>query len=109
MSSWLAVDDVLAELGLDVADSRVQLATDAAETQVAGWRPDIGDWNTVDEVAPNVYLGAVQYAALLVQSRNTPDGFAGFDMAGGIVASSADQSKLAMIRRLVRAGKPGVG
>lgn len=48
------------------------------------------------------------YAALLSQSRNTPDGFAGFDEAGGLIGVG-DQQKMTQIYRLTGARRPKVG
>ncbi len=65
-------------------------------------------WLDAAQCPPDVYRGAVLYAALLNQSRNTPDGFAGFDDAGGIIGLG-DSNRMTMVYRLVGARRPKVG
>jgi hypothetical protein len=86
-------------------DPLVEASSEAAETQVEAWREDL---NLNASCPPDVYRGAVLYAALLTQSRNTPDGFAGFDDAGGIIGLG-DSNRMTMVYRLVGARRPKVG
>jgi hypothetical protein len=105
MPGWLDARDVATQLGMPSPDSLVTSSTEAAEAQVETWREDLA----LDGYCPpDVYRGAVLYAALLVQSRNTPDGFAGFDDAGGLIGVG-DQGRMTMVYRLVGARRPKVG
>jgi hypothetical protein len=105
MPGWLDARDVSTQLGMADPDHVVTASTEAAEAQVAAWREDLDldVW-----CPPDVYRGAVLYAALLVQSRNTPDGFAGFDDAGGVIGLG-DSNRMTMVYRLVGARRPKVG
>jgi hypothetical protein len=105
MPGWLDARDVASHLGMASPDAQVTSSAEAAEAQVETWREDLA----LDGYCPpDVYKGAVLYAALLVQSRNTPDGFAGFDDAGGMIGVG-DQARITMIYRLVGARRPKVG
>lgn len=104
---WVAADDVLAELGLDAVDDRLPRCIAAAEAQVCGWREDITVWVEVPTSAPDVYQAGVRLAALLWQQAATPEGFSGFDQAGGVI--TPEHSQMLAIRRLARAARPKVG
>jgi hypothetical protein len=105
MPGWLDARDVASQLGMPAPDPIVNASTEAAEAQVELWREDL----ELDGFCPpDVYRGAVLYAALLTQSRNTPDGFAGFDDAGGIIGIG-DSNRMTMVYRLVGARRPKVG
>jgi hypothetical protein len=105
MPGWLDARDVATQLGMPTPDALVTSSTEAAEAQVETWREDL---ELDGYCPPDVYRGAVLYAALLVQSRNTPDGFAGFDDAGGMIGIG-DQARITMVYRLVGARRPKVG
>ena len=105
MPGWLKPQDVADQLGMTAPDTLVTASTGAAEAQVDIWRADL---NLDSWCPPDVYRGAVLYAALLTQSRNTPDGFAGFDDAGGMVGIG-DSNRMTMVYRLVGARRPKVG
>ena len=105
MPGWLDAKDVSNQLGMAAPDALVDASTEAAESQVETWREDLA----LDSFCPpDVYRGAVLYAGLLTQSRNTPDGFAGFDDAGGIIGLG-DSNRMTMVYRLVGARRPKVG
>ena len=105
MPGWLDPRDVAAHLGMASPDDQVASSTEAAEAQVELWREDLqlDSW-----CPPDVLKGGILYAALLYQSRNTPDGFAGFDEGGGLIGVG-DQQRMTMIYRLVGARRPKVG
>lgn len=105
--SWVAEGDALLVLGLDSGGPVLSLCLSAAEGQVQSWRDDITDWEQVGTTHPHVYLAGVQLAALYYQSNVTPEGFAGFDVAGGVV--DPPQSKIVQIRHMARANRPKVG
>lgn len=100
---------MLAWLGLDESGPVLAASIATAESLVPTWRLQSGptDWSIVKQTHPHVYNAAVQYAALVYQSNVTPEGFAGFDEAGGIVIPS--NSKVVQIRHQARANAPGVG
>lgn len=110
--TWLQSADVAEYMGLPAPDDLLDRMTAAAESQVQLWRSDL-DWTaatspeTVPE-GPHIYEGAVMYAALLYQSRNSPDGYPGFDDGGGFIGLG-DSTGLARVYRLVRARMPRVG
>lgn len=112
MLTWLDPDDVATYAGLQLDDVLLERMTEAAERQVQLLRSDL-DWTAAvdrDSVpeGPHIYEGAVMYAALLVQSRNTPDGFSGFDEGGGLIGIG-DSAAMTRIYRLLRARKPVLG
>jgi hypothetical protein len=110
-SRWLSAADVAASLGTGEVTAEVERATDASMSQVERWRPELFPTATFptrpDQIPPDVYLGALRYATLLHDSGNTPEGFAGFDQAGGILIP--DSSKMTEVYRLVGARRPKVG
>jgi hypothetical protein len=104
---WLDPADVAAEVGIPVPDHRLLACCDASARQVELWRGDLDYTGDVRSTDPDVYQGAVMYAGLLWQSRNTPEGFAGFEDGGGIIG--LDNAKMSMIHRLIRGRMPRVG
>lgn len=105
--TWLATQDVLDWLGLDQSGPVMDACVAATEAHIPTWRDDIPDWGIVHHAHPDVYLAAVQFAALTYQENVTPEGFAGFDDAGGVLLPS--NAKVIQIRRLARANRPKVG
>lgn len=105
--SWLDTQDVLNHLSLDATGPNLDRLIPAAEATVQSWRDDIVDWGVVKQTHPAVYEAGVQAAGLLYQSASTPEGFSGFDEAGGVIAT--DGAKWVQIRRLARAHRPKVG
>jgi hypothetical protein len=108
-TGWLAESDVLADLSLPAADNRLPRCIAAAEETVSTWRAELADWPEAAARHPAVYQAGVQLAALLWESNVTPEGFAGFSEAGGVVLPGVDMNKWHQIRRLARAGLPRVG
>lgn len=106
---WLVAQDVLDALGLDQSGPVLDTCVPASEAAVESWRladtPPL--WDDCKTSHPHVYLAAVQYAALMYQENVTPEGFAGFDEAGGVLLPA--HSKVVSIRQLARAHAPGVG
>lgn len=105
--TWLTTQDVLNHLGLDATGPNLDRLIPVAESTVQSWRDDIQDWAVVQATHPHVYEAAVQAAGLLYQSASTPEGFAGFSEADGIIAT--DGAKWVQIRKLARAHRPKVG
>ena len=105
--SWIETQDVLDVLGLDQTGTVLDMCIAASEAQVPTWRDDIHVWELVKDANPNVYLAGVQFAALIYQENVTPEGFAGFDEAGGLLFPPS--SKQTAIRHLARANRPKVG
>lgn len=115
MTVWLDVEDVGAHLGVPVPTSDVQLvaATAAAQSWVELHRSDLPWAATPPPLGtalegPHVYQGAVLFAALNYQARNSPEGFAGFDDAGGLVGVG-DSAAMSRVYRLLRGRRPAVG
>jgi len=115
VAAWLDVDDVGAHLGVPVpsSDALLVAATDAAESWVELHRSDLPWQSTPPPLGtalegPHVYQGAVLFAALQYQSRNSPEGFAGFDDAGGIIGVG-DSSAMSRVYRMLRGRRPRVG
>jgi hypothetical protein len=107
MATWIVEEDVLAELGLEAGDDVLTRRIAAAAATVQVWRSDITDFSTVRVAHPNVYDAGVQLAALMYQEKVTPEGFAGFNEAGGLLNPS--NAKMVSIRHLARANRPKVG
>lgn len=107
--TWLEEADVLAWLGLDQPGPVLSASVQAAESLVPTWRIASGpvDWSTVKATHPHVYNAAVRLAALTYQQTATPEGFAGFEEAGGVILPA--NSQMVSIRHMARANAPGVG
>ena len=107
--TWLVEQDVLDWLGLDQSGPVLAAAVATAEAALPTWRLASGpdDWTVVKQTHPHVYNAGVQYAALVYQETATPEGFAGFDTAGGVLLPS--NAKVVSIRQQARAHAPGVG
>lgn len=107
--SWIEEADVLAWLGLDQSGPVLAASIATAEGLIPTWsladRPT--DWSVAKQTHPHVYNAAVQFAALTYQETATPEGFAGFDAAGGVVIPS--NAKIVSIRHQARANAPKVG
>lgn len=111
MPGWLDPVDVSAYLGIPAPDQLVVDATEAAESWVELHRSDL-DWSTptlgTTPEGPHVYSGSVMFAALNYQARNSPEGFAGFDDAGGVIGIG-DSAAMSRVYRLIRGRRPKVG
>lgn len=110
--AWLLADDVAAHLRLPAPDTLTETATTAAQSWVELHRSDL-TWTpepapgTAPE-GPHVYQGAVLFAALLYQAGASPEGFPGWDDAGGMVGV-ADSAGMSRVYRLLRGRRPAVG
>lgn len=106
---WITTQDVLDWLSLDETGPVLDACIAVAESLVPTWRLASAptDWATAKATHAHVYWAAVNLAALYYQSNVTPEGFAGFDDAGGLVQPA--QSKIVQIRQMARANTPGVG
>lgn len=107
--TWLDEQDVLAWLGLDSSGPVLAASIATAEGLVPKWRLQSGpvDWATAKQTHPHVYNAAVRLAALIYQQTATPEGFAGFESAGGVILP--DVSQMVSIRHTARANAPGLG
>jgi hypothetical protein len=81
MAAWLTVELVAAYLDLpgDVSgDDNLATSTAAVKAAVERRRSDL-QLTVVDAIAPDdVLAGAIMWAGLLYQTRNSPSGFTGF-------------------------------
>lgn len=107
--TWIVEQDVLDWLGLDQSGPVLAASIATAEGLVPTWSIASGptDWTLCKATHPHVYNAAVQFAALIYQETATPEGFAGFDEAGGVVLPS--NAKIVSIRHQARANSPRVG
>lgn len=107
--SWIEEADALAWLGLDQSGPVLSASIAAAEALVETWRiPNRPtDWSVVKATHPNVYNAAVRLACLTYQQTATPEGFAGFEDAGGVLLPA--NAQIVAIRHQARANAPAVG
>ena len=107
--TWIEEADVLAWLGLDQSGPVLAASIATAEGLIPTWRLASRplDWAAAKQTHPHVYNAAVQFASLIYQENSTPEGFAGFEDAGGVLLPS--NAKIVSIRHQARANSPGVG
>jgi hypothetical protein len=80
MANWPITDTQVAEyLGPMSDPDRVTDATNAAIAYVESRRSDLAaDWFSTGTAPNDVFLGAIIYASILYNQRNSPTGFAAF-------------------------------